>query len=61
VDAIPGQIRGVILAQQDTLGAGEVVGYLATPEGLALVIDPDQMSLGAPSATRRLEAPPYAA
>jgi len=61
VDAIPGQIRGVILANQEVLSAGEVVGYLATPQGLALVIDPEQMSLGNPSEARHLEAPPYAA
>ncbi len=61
VDAIPGQIRGVILANQEVLGAGEVVGYLATPQGLALVIDPDQMSLSEPRGARHLEIPPYAA
>jgi hypothetical protein len=61
VDAIPGQIRGVILAHPEVLGTDEVVGYLATPQGLALVIDLDKMSLVDPSEARQLEAPPNAA
>jgi hypothetical protein len=61
MDAIHGQIRGVILERHTSLGPGELVGYLATPRGLALVIDPDQISLNHVSKAPHHEAPQNAA
>jgi hypothetical protein len=61
MDTIHGQIRGVILERQTELGPGELIGYLATPRGLALVIDPNQMSFAELAELPRLAAPQDAA
>lgn len=55
MDAIYGQVRGVILEHQTIVGPPELIGYLATPEGFALVIDSDQMSFSENSRTQPIE------
>ncbi len=61
MDAIHGQIRGVILERETIVGPLELIGYLATPRGLALVIDPDQISLSHLSNAPQHDAPQNAA
>jgi hypothetical protein len=61
MDHIHGQIRGVIMERQTEMGPSELIGYLETPWGLALVIDPDQMTFEQVSAARQIEAPVNAA